>query len=1073
MKITTWKQTLGMGIAISMVASSCSAPGSGKQMPIRAHSGGAITATFVQGSIGFAAFESEQVRAAAMTYPQTEMIAEAPLSLTADDGTGLLLESLQAKAVVDGPLAFTELRMRFRNPQNRVLEGRFQITLPDGASVSRLAMKMDNGWREAEVVERMAARRAYEDFLHRKQDPMLLEKEAGNQFRARIFPIPANGVKEIILSFSHELVGGENYTLPLRGLPAIDTLAVSSMVAVHDREGLRYERQEMRALGEVPTKDFSVAGSTLQALRNGTHIVARVRPKLSVESVRPTGMTILFDTSASRAPGFQREVRRLHSLIAEIAQQQGAALPIVVAAFDQEVTPVFRGKAGDFGQDAVNALLARRPLGASDLSAALSWAGQESGSDRLLIVSDGIATSGDMEVAGQAKLLPSKIGRIDMILVGGIRDTEAANRIVRGTRSMDGVVLNSMLSDTEVVRRLGAATTSVEFSVPGAAWVWPTVANGVQPGDEVLIYAGYADQNAPETLSIEMKGAESLRKIPVLEVPGPLLKRSSVQAHIARLQGAYIEAIGKDKKSALKAKIVDMSTKYRVLSDHTALLVLEAETDYARFGIDRKALTDILVVGQNGLSLEQRNTLVMVAAAPRKPKTKAVAKKMNLSRGDDDDDDGADWDDDDDDDDAEWDDDADKNSAEEEKEMMRGGQRDFKSSVVTGGADGAFEFDDDEVSGDRIAPASPPPPPSTTTVARRRRQVRRPQPRPRMEESPVDSVSNAPERNSRVQTIAVEQGLVEFEKQGPPALTGQMASIYAAIEVGNVDQALAASLRWRNEEPGQVMALVALGEALEAAENFPLAARAYGSIIDLFPSRADLRRFAGARLSRLEQAGQKLSVDTLQQAAEQRPDHLSVHRLLAYALVRDQRPADAFAAIEKGLSQKYPSGRFAGGLEILREDLGIIAAAWLAANPKAKSDILARLKKAGASLATKPSTRFVLNWETDANDVDFHIFDGKGGHSFFSTPTLQSGGRLFADVTTGYGPECFAIDGDASAYPYRLQIHYYSRGPMGYGMGQVEILQHDGKGGLKFDDRSFVVMNDGAYVDLGKVLSPL
>ena len=50
-----------------------------------------------------------------------------------------------------------------------------------------------SGWQEAEVVERQAARQIYEDFLHRKQDPALLEKKAGNEFRARIFPIPANG----------------------------------------------------------------------------------------------------------------------------------------------------------------------------------------------------------------------------------------------------------------------------------------------------------------------------------------------------------------------------------------------------------------------------------------------------------------------------------------------------------------------------------------------------------------------------------------------------------------------------------------------------------------------------------------------------------------------------------------------------------------------------------------------------------------------------------------------------------------------------------------------------------------
>ncbi|HMV35929.1 MAG TPA: hypothetical protein PKD60_08555, partial [Turneriella sp.] len=51
-----------------------------------------------------------------------------------------------------------------------------------------------------------AARRAYEDFLHRRQDPALLEQSGGNEFTARVFPIPAKGMKELVLSYSHELV---------------------------------------------------------------------------------------------------------------------------------------------------------------------------------------------------------------------------------------------------------------------------------------------------------------------------------------------------------------------------------------------------------------------------------------------------------------------------------------------------------------------------------------------------------------------------------------------------------------------------------------------------------------------------------------------------------------------------------------------------------------------------------------------------------------------------------------------------------------------------------------------------
>ena len=40
---------------------------------------------------------------------------------------------------------------------------------------------------------------------------------------------------------------------------------------------------------------------------------------------------------------------------------------------------------------------------------------------------------------------------------------------------------------------------------------------------------------------------------------------------------------------------------------------------------------------------------------------------------------------------------------------------------------------------------------------------------------------------------------------------------------------------------------------------------------------------------------------------------------------------------------------------------------------------------------------------------------------------------------------------------------------MGYGMGKLQIVEHDGNGNLSFEERPFVVMVDGAFVDLGKV----
>jgi tetratricopeptide (TPR) repeat protein len=301
----------------------------------------------------------------------------------------------------------------------------------------------------------------------------------------------------------------------------------------------------------------------------------------------------------------------------------------------------------------------------------------------------------------------------------------------------------------------------------------------------------------------------------------------------------------------------------------------------------------------------------------------------------------------------------------------------------------------------------------------------------------------------------------------PQPLTGALAEIERALASGDGQRALATARAWHDQQPGDVLALIGLGDALEANHQLTEAARTYGSIIDLYPRRADLRRFAGERLERIGDAARALAIDTYRRAVADRPDHLTGHRLHAYALLRAGRRAEAFAAILAGIDQAYPPNRFLGGDRVLADDAGLIGAAWIAAEPAQRAGVTAELARRHLALATAPSTRFILYWETDGNDVDFHIQDARGGHAWYSHKQLRSGGELYADVTTGYGPECFAIPGAPRAAPYRLSLNYYSQGPMGYGMGLLQIVQHDGKGGLTFDDRPYVIMTDHAYVDLG------
>ncbi len=1000
---------------------------------------------------------------------------ESPISLTASDGTGLTLTRLEAKAVVEGPLAFTELHLTFQNPLDRRLEGRFAITLPDGAALSRFAMAQGSKWMEAEVVERQAARRAYEDFLHRRQDPALLENDGGNQFSARVFPIEPRGTKELIVSFSHEARGA--YVLPLRGLPAIGEVVASVEVARPDRAGPAFDQTNMHQTAWTPDRDLVVSlASAPAAVRADDLVAIAIDPLARAAPARLTALTVMVDSSASRALGYAAQLEDLATMIAAVARDQGGGLPLVVAAFDQDVEEIYRGRADGFGADAIARLQARAALGASDLAGALRWVGAKGAGGRLVLVTDAVSTVGDeAAVLAAAGALAPRVDRVDAVLVGGLRDRAAAARLVAALPE-DGAVIDGARGPVEVARRLGQATRSgLKVAVLGALWVWPETIDGAQPGDVTVVLAALAPPLRSSTIVVTAGDARV--EASAVTVPRPLLERAAVGAELARLDGQRITATDRAIKDELGKRIVEMSTRNRVMSSLTGFLVLETEADYARFGIARTALADILVVGKAGVELTQRHDVAFIAKDP--PTTtkakddfdKKPAKKTATISADDDGDGsldevgGEDG--------GEGGDEAgnDANAVEDSPTEQPGADhvgREGGRGETQARAQAENQRQEARVAADAPrpmpGPATPPPPPP---------RVADPSAPDLASDRLVAGAGAVDGRRAGAVAEARLEQRPEPEddgaKSGPPPWTGTFAEVMQQLRAGQKTEGLAVAWTWRRRDPGDVLALIALGEAFEAASQPGAAARAYGSIIDLFPGRADLRRFAAERLERVGAAGRALAIDSYRQAVASRPDHLTGHRLLAYALVRAGDLPGAFAAIEAGLARTYPDDRFRGGPRILTEDLGILGAAWIARAPAQRAAIEARLAKAGATLATTPTLRFVLYWETDANDVDFHIRDGRGRHAFFRQMQLASGGELYADVTTGYGPECFTIPGTPRAYPYQLQIHYYSRGPMGYGMGALEVMRHDGKGGLGFEHRPYMIMADGAFVDLGTV----
>jgi outer membrane protein OmpA-like peptidoglycan-associated protein len=652
-----------------------------------------------------------------------------------------------------------------------------------------------------------------------------------------------------------------------------------------------------------------------------------------------------------------------------------------------------------------------------------------------------------------------------------------------------------------------AVATNLAIAVPGATWVYPQRIASARAGTSITVLARLAQ---PATTFEVIAGGEHHT---VTALPGStaLIERAAAAGELAALEAQL--ATAKGDTLALRRTIAAKSVAARVLSTETSLLVLESDADYARYGIARG--TDVLVVDANAVTRKRRGAVAVVASkSPIEPPTADDGHGIPLPEpkadyGPDNDHDGIP--------------DA-VDRCPDEPETYNGledadGCPDRGRLVISSSQIIILQAIHFTANGATLMRESLPILDAVATVLIQNPDIERIEIGGHTDERGDDATNLAlsdrratavmqylvgkgvaPARleakgygetrpldpahtelawakNRRVEFLILRRANTEVAAPAtptakpqppppPPAVTGELAAIEAAIAAHDLDGGLARARTWHDREPGNVLALVGLGEVLEARRATATAARMYGSIIDLYPARADLRRFAGERLARL---APDLAIDTFRRAVADRPDHMTGHRLLAYALERAGRHADAFTAILAGVDQPYRDGSYRGGLRVLGDDAAMLGAVYAAAVPAQRGAIVEALAKRKLALATQPSTRFVLYWETDGNDVDLHVEDARGGHAFYQQPELASGGELYADITTGYGPECFTIPGTPTAGPYRLSVDYYRQGPMGFGMGMVEIQRFDPRRGLSFDDRHYVIMNDHARADVGVV----
>jgi len=328
-------------------------------------------------------------------------------SLTVQDDNGavaLSIEALRVGVMIRGHLVRTTYEITYRNSTDRVVDGDFSFPLPPDAEVSDIALYFGSTLRHAVAVERVQAKTAYEDTVHRRRvDPALAEWSSSSRaFHFHVYPIPARGTKVVHISYDQELTSSP-YELDLRYGATVRSFDMNiDGDALLDADGLvlhngsaHLQNAKLDAVIHAISADeralvaFSPSDKTWYAS-------ARLRLHSTSRAIDPASdVTLLYDASGSAV---QRDQEKLRAFLAAFFAKQSASMRVTVVPFHVAVDA-----ARETDAQGLERTLATIPLaGATNLAAAIESISSARPSSRIVIVTDGINDLGDSSRVARA-----------------------------------------------------------------------------------------------------------------------------------------------------------------------------------------------------------------------------------------------------------------------------------------------------------------------------------------------------------------------------------------------------------------------------------------------------------------------------------------------------------------------------------------------------------------------------------------------------------------------------------------------------------------------------------------------
>lgn len=530
---------------------------------------------------------------------------------------------------IEDGIARTTIDQTFFNHTDYELEGVYSFPLPADAAIARLAMYVDGKLMEAGITERQDGREIYESIVYRRRDPALLEWMQGNEFRMRVFPLPARSEKRILLSYTQPLASlYGDYTvrvpIPELDLPAgtlryrvhvkdrslkIDSCCVDFVVSDKPDEKLAEATLHNVKLGDdlaltlYPTAPPPPVTTTAMADPAGDYLLVRARPTLPQRSQHtPRRWVVLHDTSASRSPAeLAAQNRFLRHLLGELDEADRLTLVAFDSTLRQLSDQLSRVDALDHA--AVDAFLAREGrdhVGGTELGAAVDHAlallDADAGPEapHILYLGDGLlGAPGDAarealraRLVGRATFVAAALGdELDLSLLdelsaatGGLRVQLTPGADLRWQALDLAAALNTARLQQVTARLLGPG------DVPIAAPLHVGAASLID-GEALTVLSRGTGASGPVPQAILIEGTlDAAPWSQRLELPAPRPNAGYLPRLWARAQ---IEADIRAGAEANRARITALGLEHFLVTPFTSLLVLENEAMYRQFKVRR------------------------------------------------------------------------------------------------------------------------------------------------------------------------------------------------------------------------------------------------------------------------------------------------------------------------------------------------------------------------------------------------------------------------------------------------------------------------------------------------------